>query len=187
VSEGSLVAVVCTANQCRSPLAAAILGRELAHTDPRVTVVSFGTEATGLPATPGTVDAAQRLGIDLSAHTSSPIDPDVVAAAALVLTMERRHVQDVAIAVPGAFPRTFTLKELVRRGSDVGPRLPGVGLNTWLEHAADGRRPTDVLGRSRSDDVADPTVDPLVDHDALAAELSELSGRLVALAWPSSG
>lgn len=182
-----LVAVVCTANQCRSPLEAAILRRELEHAAADVTVVSFGTEATGGPATPGTVTAARRLGLDLAAHTSTTLDRDAIAGASLVLTMERRHVQDVTIAVPQAFPRTFTLKELVRRGTDIGPRLEGETLAGWVTRAGSGRRPADVLGRSTSDDVADPTVDQLVDHDALAAELSELTARLVALAWPASG
>jgi hypothetical protein len=50
-----------------------------------------------------------------------------------------------------------------------------------------GRRPAELLGRSPVDEVADPTVDRLVDHDALAAELNELTTRLVALAWPTAG
>jgi len=197
VSAPTVVAVVCTANRCRSPLAAAILARDLARADlaraeharaePSVMVVSFGTEATEMPATPGTVIAARRIGLDLATHVATRIDPAVLTQASLVVTMERRHVQDVAIAAPAAFPRTYTLKELVRRGSAIGARGPDERLDAWIARAGADRRPVDVLGRSPIDDVADPTVDRLVDHDALAAELSELSARLVALAWPLSG
>ena len=192
VSAPTVVAVVCTANRCRSPLAAAILAHDLeraerVRTEAGIAVVSFGTEATAAPATPGTVTAARRIGLDLSTHVATRIDPAVLAQASLVVTMERRHVQDVAIAVPAAFPRTYTLKELVRRGSAIGARGSDEPLDAWIARAGADRRPVDVLGRSPIDDVADPTVDRLVDHDALAAELSELSARLVALAWPPSG
>ena len=181
------IAVVCTANQCRSPLAAAILRRELERVGVDATVRSFGTAATGEPATPGTIAAARRLGLDLDAHVSTAIDPAYISEAALVLTMERRQVQDVVIAVPTAFRRTFTLKELDRRASAAGARRSGETLAEWLVRVGDGRRPTDLLGRSPSDDVADPTNDQLVDHDTLARELDDLTARLVALAWPRSG
>ncbi|MFI5047443.1 MAG: hypothetical protein ACHQIG_10310 [Acidimicrobiia bacterium] len=181
------VTVVCTANQCRSPLAAAILGRELERAGVAATVGSVGTEATGDPATPGTVIAARRLGLDLGGHVGTRLDPAALADASLVLAMERRHVQDVVIAVPDAFPRTFTLKELVRRAAADGPRLPTEALPAWLARVGSGRRPADLLGQSPLDDIADPTVDPLLDHDALATELTELVEQLVALAWPRSG
>lgn len=186
MSSGALIAVVCTANQCRSPLEAAILDRELTRAGVDAAIRSAGTDASGGPATPGTIDAARRLGLDLGTHRSTPLDPELVAAAALVLTMERRHVQDVVIAAPGSFDRTFTLKELVRRGSAAAPRASNETLAEWLGRVSVGRRPKDLLGRSPADDIADPTVDRLVDHDALAAELTELTRRLVALAWPRS-
>ena len=48
-----------------------------------------------------------------------------------------------------------------------------------------GRRPADLLGQSRDDDVADPTTDPLADYDVMAREVDELVAELVDLAWPA--
>ena len=181
-----VVTMVCTANQCRSPLAAAILGRQLARAGVDAAVGSFGIDATAGPATKGTIVAARRLGLDLDDHVSAPLDPAVIAASSLVLAMERGQVREVVVAVPDAFARTFTLKELVRRGSAIGPREPGESLAAWLGRAGEGRRPGDLLGRSPVDDIADPTVNRLVDHDMLATELVDLTRRLVELAWPRS-
>ena len=184
IDEHLRVLVVCTANQCRSPLGAAILARALADRGAAVSVSSAGTRAIDARATHGTLLAAHRHGLELSNHRSVALDPTQVNDADLILVMERRHVQEVALVDPGAFARTFTLKELVRRGSAAGPRAVDESVATWLARAGAGRTARDVLGRSTDDDVADPTVDPLTDHDALAAELCDLVDALVALAWP---
>jgi protein-tyrosine-phosphatase len=179
--------VVCTANQCRSPLAAAVLQARLDARMLPVSVTSTGCDAAdGTPATPPTVLAARRLPVpvDLSAHRSRRVDPAAVRQSALIVTMERRHVQEVVVVAPDAFGRTFTLKELVRRGDEVGARAPDEALDAWLARLHEGRRPIDLLGASPDDDVADPTVSPLVGHDAMATEVVELVDALVALAWP---
>src|SRR5439155_22350468 len=123
-----------------------------------VTVSSAGIQAVpGLPATPRTVDAARRLGLDLAAHVSTVLEPAEIQRADMVLGLERRHVQEVVLNDRTAFPKTFTLKELVRRGTDVGPRTPDESLAEWLARAHQGRRPIDLLGVSDDDDVTDPT------------------------------
>jgi protein-tyrosine phosphatase len=185
VNPTARILVVCTANQCRSPLSAAILTARLVEDGAPVDVTSAGTDAGNAPATRGTVDAARRLGIDLTAHTSMPLDASLVRDADLIVTMERRHVQEVALAEPTGFSKAFTLKELVRRGTAAGPRRADESIASWIVRVGAGRRPADLLGRSPVDDVADPTVDRMVDHDTLAAELSDLADRLVALVWPA--
>ena len=82
--------------------------------------------------------------------------------------MERRHVREVVVLDQRAWSRAFTLKELVRRASEVGPRASEESLAEWLQRVNAGRRPADLLGQSRDDDVADPTTDPLADYDAMA-------------------
>ncbi|MFI5054036.1 MAG: hypothetical protein ACHQDE_06710 [Acidimicrobiia bacterium] len=179
------VLVVCSANQCRSALAGVLLVEQLRRLELDVVVDSAGMHAVaGLPATPPTVAAAAALGVDLSAHRSRPAPPSLIAAADLVLTMERAHVREVVVTDPQAFSRTFTLKELVRRGTEVGPREAGEPVPTWLGRVHEGRRAIDLLGGSDDDDIGDPTGSRLLDHRSTAREIDELLAQVIDLVWP---
>jgi protein-tyrosine phosphatase len=179
------VLVLCSANQCRSPMGAALLRRELHRRDPDVVVASAGVVARdGSPATAGTVAAARAFGIDLHGHRSRAATADVVGAADLLLGMERIHVREAVVLHPRAFAHSFTLKELVRRGEERGPCQPGETQVAWLAALHRGRRAADLLGSSPDDDVADPTGDLSVDHDTMASEVDDLVLRLVRLLWP---
>lgn len=178
------VLVVCTANRCRSPLAAALLREALDVRTVGVEVRTAGLLDDGLPATEATVAVAARRGVDLGGHRSARVDPTDVSAADLVIGMERLHVREAVLAVPEAWPRAFTLKELVRRGEAVGPRSSHESLATWLARLHEGRRRQEVLGASPLDDVADPAGHPIGEHEDLARELEQLVGLLVQLAWP---
>ena len=59
------VLVLCTANQCRSPLGAALLRRRAAERGLAIEVLSAGLGESGHPATEPTVAAAALAGIDL--------------------------------------------------------------------------------------------------------------------------
>ncbi len=180
------VLVVCSANQCRSPMGAALLRRQLHHHDPEIVVASAGVLARdGSPATAGTVKAARDFDIDLHGHRSQAATRDVIAASDLVLGMERMHIREVVVLDPRAFARSFTLKEIVRRGEEHGPRRAGQTQAQWLAAVHQGRRPASLLGSSPDDDVADPTSDLSVDHDTMADEVDDLVLRLVDLLWPA--
>jgi protein-tyrosine-phosphatase len=176
------ILVVCTANQCRSPLGAVTLAARAGDRALPVTVASAGIQAMpGLPATPPTVDAARRLGLDLATHQSTALAVEQVRAADLVLGLERRHVQEVVLLDPAAFVKTYTLKELVRRGSQVGPREADEPLPEWLARVHQGRRPMDLLGASPEDDVTDPTGSNAVDHRTTAEEIDRLGAEVLDL------
>lgn len=179
------VLVVCSANRCRSPMAAAQLRRVLVGTDVRVLDAGFGD--SGWPVTDGTLDAAARQGLDLADHRSARIDAALLASADLVLTMERAHVRDIVVEHPDLWPRTFTLKELVRRAEAHGPRRSDEPLADWLARLADGRSRADLLGASPLDDVADPTSDRTVDHDTTAEDLWDLVTAAASAAGLVSG
>ena len=182
---GGRFLVVCTANQCRSPLGAAILGAAIEALDLGITVDSAGVNARpGSPATAPTVEAAATLGLDLRDHRSQAVTEELIRDSDLIVTMERRQVQEVVLADLAAFARTFTFKELVRRGTDVGARDPGEPFAGWLARVHSGRRPTDLLGASPDDEVVDPTGNALADHRSTAAELESLSAALLELIWP---
>jgi low molecular weight protein-tyrosine phosphatase len=179
------ILVVCSANQCRSPLAAASLRAHAEVRDLPVVVSSVGTQALpGVPATDPTVQAGRKLGHDLTTHASTRADADAVAAADLVVAMERRHVQELVVLAPGTFGRTFTLRELVRRGDGAGARAAGESVSDWLARVAKGRRPTAMLGASRDDDIEDPTGSRAADHLSTAEEIDQLTTRLLELLFP---
>jgi protein-tyrosine-phosphatase len=105
------VLFVCTGNICRSPLAEALLKRELAQRGADgVTVSSAGTGAwEGAPASEGAYLVGLENGLDLSGHKARLLTRDIVRDAHLVLTMSRHHrtrVQDL-----GGEGRVFLLGE----------------------------------------------------------------------------
>ena len=178
------ILVVCTANQCRSPLAAAMLRAALEQRGVALPVSSAGLVGDQQPVTEETSDVAQAFGLDLGAHESRRLETGLVRDAALVIGMERRHVREAVVLDPAAWPHTFTLKELVRRGEATGKRATGEALDDWLARVHEGRQRSELLGASLEDDVIDPTGSAFTDHDATARELLDLVGRFVRLAWP---
>jgi len=152
--------------------------------DHGLAVASAGVAATG-GLVPAEVDEVARdLGVDLRAHRSRQLDPDEATAASLVVGMTREHVREVALAVPGTFPRTFTLRELVRRAGVLGGRRRDESLEDWVARLGQDRRAADLLGSSPDDDVADPYGGP---RRAYAEMATTLDGLLTALAPAVAG
>jgi len=112
------------------------------------------------------------------------LSPALVTDANLLIAMERRHVRDLVTRDPAAWPRTFTLKELVRRGEAIGARAPDESLEQWIGRVHTGRESRELLGASVADDVHDPSGSPIGEHEDLAQELTDLIDRLAALLWP---
>ncbi len=164
-------------------MAEGLLRRRLEKLHPDVRVSSAGEMAGGVPAARGSLRAMASRGIDLSGHRSRRFTPEHLGAADLVLGMARRHVREAVLACPDAWPRTFTLKELVRRGRATGPRRPGQSFDEWLRRVHLGRRTTDLLGDDAADDVADPIGGPDHRYAVTADELEELIDELVGLAF----
>jgi protein-tyrosine phosphatase len=151
--------------------------------DGPLTVASAGLLESGRPVAPEVVRVMTPYGIDLAAHHATRLSAAAVEGADLVLGMERRHGREAILLVPPAWSRTFTLKELVRRGQKTGPRLPGQPLEAWLDAVGEGREKSDLIGRSPEDEVADPLGGGLADYRATAAELADLTGQVARLLW----
>ncbi len=82
---------VCTANQFRSPIAAACFSKKLASMEwARGWIVqSAGTWASpGKPALPVAMGAARKVGISLDGHEASVITPELISTQDLILVME---------------------------------------------------------------------------------------------------
>ena len=78
--------VLCHGNICRSPIAAALLARELAPLD--IGVRSAGFVGFNRPAPAEAVAAAECHGVDLSDHRSRLVTADLVRTADLIVVMD---------------------------------------------------------------------------------------------------
>ncbi|MDH3457142.1 MAG: low molecular weight protein arginine phosphatase [Gemmatimonadota bacterium] len=87
------VLFVCTGNICRSPLAEALLQRELAGRGADgFDVVSAGTGAwEGTPASEGAYLVGLEHDLDLSTHRATLLTRELAKGADLILTMARHH------------------------------------------------------------------------------------------------
>jgi len=177
------VLVVCTANRCRSVMTEALLTRRLAAAGVAARVRSAGLLGQGEPVPPEAVAAMAGYGLDLTQHRSRLMTAADLRGADLVLAMAREHVRHAVVTEPAAWPRTFTLRELLRRGQHAGPRMPGEPLASWLARIQNGRDRVALLGGSPDDDVADPMGGPARAYVMTATLLNELVGALVDLCW----
>jgi protein-tyrosine phosphatase len=166
-------------------MAAALFARRTeSHVD-RPDIDSAGLGEAGQPPPDEVLEVMTRRGIDLSEHRSVTLSAPLVGDAGLIVGMSLRHVQESMLLDPSSWQRTFRLKELVRLGEYIGPRLPGQDVVTWVR-AAQGDRTRDSLAHySPADDVADPFGGPLAGYEDTAEELDDLVGRLAVLMWPS--
>ncbi len=178
------VLFVCTGNICRSPTAAALLAARLAGRNDEVVVDSAGTLDLGEPSPPEVLTAAAERGMDLSSHLGRRFSSNDALEASLIVGMAREHVREVVLTEPTVFPKTFTFRELVRRGGQVGRRGRLETLGEWLVRIHEGRRHADLLGKSDDDDIEDPMGGPIAGYRATATQIADLIDELVALAWP---
>lgn len=105
---------VCTGNTCRSSMAEAILRNLLSDAGlaGEYFVSSAGTGAfPGMPASHNAVQALEALGIDLSQHSSSIIDNDLIDNADLILTMTASQKNNLLMMRPDSVLKIFTLTE----------------------------------------------------------------------------
>jgi protein-tyrosine phosphatase len=164
-------------------MAEAFLRRRLLELGESPRVHSAGLRADGLEPPGGAVEALDRHGLDLRAHRSRRMTEAMLDGADLIVCMAREHVKEAVALHPPAWPRAFTLKELVRRAEDVGARSPGQAFDEWLDKVHAGRERLELLGSSTDDDVADPFG---LRHEMFvrtATEIAALVDRLVDLGW----
>jgi len=72
------VLFVCTANVCRSPLAAALMKLRSAHANAPISIASAGSLAEGVPSDPHVVSVLTEYGIDASAKRSRLLTPQLI-------------------------------------------------------------------------------------------------------------
>jgi protein-tyrosine phosphatase len=178
------VLFVCTGNICRSPIAAGLLAARLESSVTAIRVDSAGILDLNVPSPPEVVATGNDLGIDLANHRGRLLTIGDVKEASLILGMTRKHVREVVMMDPGAWTRTFTLRELVRRGQMMRPRDANQSLEDWLIFVNHGRRMVDLQGKSKKDDIADPLGGSMRGYRVTAETIAGLVSELVRLAWP---
>jgi protein-tyrosine phosphatase len=152
---------------------------------PAASVRSGGMLDNGQAPPPEVITAMASRGLDISGHRSRRVTAEDLERADLTLAMAREHLRHAVVTAPATWPRAFTLRELVRRGTAIGRRPPGESLAGWLARAHDGRERAALLGDSPDDDVADPIGGPQQAYCETAATLSALLDHLAALCWPA--
>lgn len=140
---------ICSANQFRSPLCAALLNKDLATRglDKTWKVESAGTWVPMKSgAHPTAIRAGNRLGVDLKYHETREVSGAMIQAADLVITMTANQKEALQVEFPEQQDKVFLLTEL-----------------TQGTHA----------------DIPDPAASGFKDADRIAAELHDEIIRLV--------
>jgi protein-tyrosine phosphatase len=98
------VLFVCTANICRSPLAAGVLRSMVASEAPgmAIDVESAGTHDyhAGMPAFPTAVEVARARGYDITGHFARRIAPGDLERYDAILAMDRYNIAALGMLAP---------------------------------------------------------------------------------------
>jgi protein-tyrosine-phosphatase len=97
--------------------------------------------------------------------------------------MEHHQVAEIVLMAPDAWDRTFTLREIVLRGQEVGKRTTGERLSDWTQRVGAGRTRMELVG-AWDLDIPDPVGQGAFEIERTVDDLEELVDRFVELAWP---
>jgi len=148
-------------------MAEALLRDELARLGIDARVHSAGTLAWRGGASEGARVALAERGLDLSAHRSRALEPEMVRDADLVLGMTRAHVWSSTNHAPDAADRIFLPGELARLGDLEGARRGDETLVDWAARVVRRRLDPKVPGHPQ-DEVPDPAGEPVEVYRATA-------------------
>ncbi len=122
-SNRNTVTVVCTANICRSPMAAEMLQHALrAEPEPvrSLEVVSAGIAASdGDPPSEHSVRALEKVGLTLDGHRSRRLTRDLLEASCLVLVMTKSHRSILREVFPEVETEILLFREPMSTVSDL--------------------------------------------------------------------
>jgi len=174
------VLFVCTGNQCRSPMAEALLRSKLPPAC-GIEVDSAGTIGDGTPPPDNAVKVMEDAGLDISERPSRPLDPRTLEAADLVVTMSRQHLVDVVTTHPPVLERAFTFADLLDRAATAGPRRPDETVAAWARRLSAGRTTVSILQLPSAADIEDPIGGGIGVFEQTRILLDRLTSDLAAL------
>ncbi|WP_205843908.1 hypothetical protein [Nakamurella deserti] len=184
------VLVVCTANQCRSPMAEYLLRdalraagipadatADLADGRPAAgwSVGSAGTRTRGgRPMDPAASTVLAERGIDGSGFVGRALTPQLIRDADLVLAATREHRGAIASLLPAALSRLFTIQQFGYLAAAAQPGTVTDPVDAGFDLLARARAArSQVPGRTVEDDLADPVGRPVEDFRRCAGELDD--------------
>jgi protein-tyrosine phosphatase len=166
-------------------MAAALFTREIQDLADPVEVSSAGVlDNDGTPVPDEVLEVMAPYGVDLSGHRSQTLTASLLQSCDLIVGMGGRHVQEAILVDPPCWPQAFTLKALVRRSAEIGPRRPDQGIRSWIDSAHGDRTRASMARRLPDDEVADPYGRSLDRYRSTAAELAQLTAQLAGALWP---
>ncbi|MGA3007899.1 MAG: low molecular weight protein arginine phosphatase [Opitutaceae bacterium] len=116
------ILTVCTANICRSPMAAGLLQHALAaQPEPlkSLRIFSAGVAARGGEVvTDYSVQAMKKAGIDISGHRSQPVTAELLDGALAIFCMTESHRAMIELMFDPAPQNIFLFREFLPPGSE---------------------------------------------------------------------
>ncbi|WP_159448835.1 low molecular weight phosphatase family protein [Demequina sp. NBRC 110053] len=146
------VLIVCRANRCRSPLAAALLSRAA---DGALTVSSAGLLVSGIGVPDRGVGVAADGGVDVSTHRSRRVTAADLDEADLVLAVDGDVLRELVTDHSAQWAHVHTFGSL-RRAQTAAPRLAHEGAREWIARVGAARERRELVELPSSDDVEDP-------------------------------
>jgi protein-tyrosine phosphatase len=189
------VLFVCTANQCRSPMAQVLLSHAVAERwgsrSSGWIIESAGAQYGGaVPLHPLAAEALAELGVPPVEFASRRLTPAMLRDADLVLTATRAHRGLAAQLEPRALNRLFTIHQfahLLGAADPIEATDPVAAGQAMVEHARAAR--SRVVARTDDDDIPDPIGRPLAEFRRCAAALRADVGailRVLPAAFPAA-
>ena len=130
---------VCTANQCRSPMAAGLFQQQIeqAGEADRWQIASAGTWAENQrTATTFARTTMTERNIDISGHRSRLLDGDLLRGVDVILVMTRHHREAICAEFPEVADRTLMMSQLIGQTFDIVDPVQGT-LDDYRRCAAD--------------------------------------------------
>ncbi len=134
------VIFLCTGNICRSPMGEALLKHAiggLPKDNPlrNLEIVSAGTSAIdGMPPSPNSVKALEKVGIDISSHRSSALTQELIDDCFALFAMDKGHLQAVKSYYKNYPKRSMTVLQCIPHSHETDiPDPYGCDMIEYLE------------------------------------------------------
>jgi protein-tyrosine-phosphatase len=123
MSASGTIVTVCTANICRSPMAAGLLQHALAaQPEPlrSLRVISAGVAArSGEKVSENSVLALKKVGIDISGHRSQPLTQEMLDEALAIICMTESHRALILLQGEPVPPNLWLFREFMPGAADL--------------------------------------------------------------------
>ncbi|MEO7804325.1 MAG: hypothetical protein ABIS18_08105 [Actinomycetota bacterium] len=184
--EAQSILFVCTGNICRSPMALGFAQSIAAKCRLPISLSSAGLLSSGNAATEEAVKVMAEQDIDISPHISTTLDVALSRGPNFVIAMANAHLNETISRDPSLRPRTFTLKDFVRRARAMGQR--DGPMEGYLSALGRGRSLSEMASALASDDdIEDPFGGPMSQYRECAIEIRSLVEDMIEHLYPRHG